>query len=119
MTRRDSTLKNAKKTVQFFRTTSTLDPAVWAFMLKAEGNGIEIPYWGIVPCERLQDPEGTQFFVRARVSRSMVVDVEVTKHAKGFGVGRARITGQEDAELRLAMYTALALMPHRGEIARG
>ena len=70
MTRRDSTLKNAKKTVQFFRTTS-------------------------------------------------VVDVEVTKHAKGFGVGRARITGQEDAELRLAMYTALALMPHRGEIARG
>lgn len=98
---------------------AALDPTVWGSILKAEGNGIDIPYWGIIPFERLQDSEGTQFFVRARVSGRMVIDVEVTKHATGFDVGGFRVSGQENAELKVALYTAVAVMPHRGEVTRG
>ena len=94
-----------------------LDPTIWAFMLSAEnteGAGPEVPYWGIIPMERLNDPDGTKFYVRARVSPNMVADVEVTKGVHGLSVGFWRVTGREDRQYRLTIHSALAVMPHRG-----
>ena len=83
-------------------------------MLKARSsNNRKIPYWGIIPLDRFQDAVGTKFFVRARVSQTMVLDVEVTTRAAGIEVGRVRIVGQTDSQLHLAIYSALAVMPDR------
>ena len=92
----------------------TWDHTVWAFILKAESTGLEVPYWGVIPMERLNDPEEEEYYVRARVSANMVIDVEVNKKAKGFSVGGCRIAGQEDGEFRLVIHTAQAVMPYRG-----
>ena len=97
-----------------------IDSTIWALILKAvneEGTAPGIPYWGIIPMERLNDPDGTRFFVRARVSLNMVADVEVTKNGGGFSVGGVRIAGREDGTYRLAIYSALAVLPDRGERA--
>ena len=97
-----------------------IDPTIWAFILKAvneEDSLPGVPYWGIIPMERLNDPDGTKFFVRARVSPAMVADVEVIKKAGGFSVGGVRIAGREDGAYRLAIYSALAVLPDRGERA--
>ena len=97
-----------------------IDPTIWAYILKAvseEGSETGAPYWGIIPMERLNDPDGTRFFVRARVSPNMVADVEVTKNGGGFSVGGVRIAGREDGAYRLAIYSALAVLPNRGERA--
>ena len=94
--------------------TTSLDPTWWGLVLKASsGDSRKIPYWGIIPLDRFQDAVGTKFFVRARVSQTMVVDVEVTKRASGIEVGRIRIAGQSDSQLRLKIYSALAVMPDR------
>ena len=95
-----------------------IDPTIWAFILSAENAETaapEIPYWGIIPMERLSDPDGTKFYVRARISRTMVADVEVIKSAHGFSIGSCRLTGREDGQYRLAIHSALAVMPGRGE----
>ena len=97
-----------------------IDSTIWAFILKAvneEGTAPGIPYWGIIPMERLNDPDGTRLFVRARVSLNMVADVEVTKNGGGFSVGGVRIAGREDGTYRLAIYSAHAVLPDRGERA--
>ena len=65
--------------------------------------------------DRLNDPDGTTFYVRARVSANMVADVEMTKLARGFSVGTVRIAGREDGSYRLSIYSAHAIMPDRGE----
>lgn len=91
------------------------DPKVWAYILKAESTGMEIPYWGIIPMGRLNDPEETEYYVRARVSANMVVDVKVTKNDDGLSLGHYRITGQEDGEFRLMIYAGHAMLPYRGE----
>ena len=70
---------------------------------------------GIIPMQRLNDANGTSFFVRARVSANMVADVQVTKTSDGFGVGTCRIAGRETGRYRLAIYSALAVLPNRGE----
>lgn len=93
------------------------DPTIWAFILSAEnadGTVRELPYWGVIPMERLNEPDGAKFYVRARISPNMVADVEVTKEAAGFSVGSYRLAGHEDGEYRLAIHTGLAVMPHRG-----
>lgn len=94
----------------------SLDPTVWAFLLLTveEQVGEEpAPYWGIIPTDRLNDPPGTTFYVRARVSATMFADVEVTKSAVGFTVGGARIAGRCDGTYRLAIHKALAVLPSR------
>lgn len=94
------------------------DPTIWAFILKAvneEGTAPSVPFWGIIPMERLNDPDGTKFFVRARVSLNMVADVEVTKNEDGFSVGGVRIAGHDHGTYHLAIYSALAVLPDRGE----
>ena len=45
------------------------DPTIWALIVKVKGINIEVPYWGIIPLERLDDPEETENYVRARVSK--------------------------------------------------
>ena len=93
-----------------------LDPTIWALILKAEGAhnaARDVPYWGIIPFERLSDPIGTKFYVRARVSSSMTADVEVTKDRGGFSVGPVRIAGREEGQYRLTIHSALAVLPHR------
>ena len=97
-----------------------IDPTIWAYILKAvndEGSAPDVPYWGIIPMERLNDPDGTTFFVRARVSPNMVADVEVTRNGASFSAGGVRIAGREDGMYRLAIYSALAVLPDRGERA--
>jgi len=94
---------------------ATLDPTIWAFQLVAvDAEEKHPPYWGVIPTERLNDPDGTTFYVRARVSARMVADVEVTKGGNSFSVGRIRVSGHEDGAYRLAIHTALALLPDRG-----
>ncbi len=96
------------------------DPTIWALILKAEcadGIAADVPYWGIIPLERLKDPVGTKFYVRARISAAMVADVEVTKSRGGMSVGSCRIAGREDGRYRLTIHTALAVLPRRGETA--
>ena len=43
----------------------------------------------------------------------MVVDVEVKRNYEGFSVGDCRVSGQEDGEFSLALYTAKAVLPNR------
>ena len=95
------------------QTKATPDPTVWAFLLQAvdeQARGKPAPYWGIIPTDRLNDPDGTTFYVRARVSANMVADVAVTKSA-------VRIAGREDGTYRLTIHSALAVLPDRGERA--
>ena len=95
------------------------DPTVWAFLLQAvdeQAGGKPAPYWGIIPTDRLNDPDGTTFYVRARVSANMVADVAVTKSAGGFSVGSVRIAGREDGTYRLTIHSALAVLLDRGEL---
>ena len=96
------------------------NPTIWAFMLRAvneEGSAPGVPYRGIVPLERLNDPDSTKFFVRAHVSQNLVADVEVIKSGSSFSVGGIRIAGREDGTCRLTIHSALAVFPHRGERA--
>ena len=81
---------------------------------KVDSTTSRVPYWGIIPLERLNDPAGTMFYVRARVSPNIVADVEVTREARGFSIGSCRIAGREDGQYRLYKHSALAVMPHRG-----
>lgn len=93
------------------------DPTIWAYLLRAENEenaAPEIPYWGVIPMERLNDPAGTKFYVRARISPNTVADVEVIKKRRGFSVGSCRLTSQEDGRYQLVINAALAVMPHRG-----
>ena len=102
------------------QTKATLDPTVWAFLLRAvdeQPGGESAPYWGIIPTDRLNDPDGTTFYVRARVSANMVADVAVTKSAGGFSVGAVRIAGREDGTYGLTIHSALAVLPDWGERA--
>ena len=97
-----------------------MDPTIWALMLTAVNEdraAPEIPCWGIIPLQRLNDPVGTSFYVRARISASMVADVQVTKANGGFSVGSCRIRGREAGRYKLELHTALAVMPERGEQA--
>ena len=103
------------------QTKATSDPTIWAFLLMAvdeQAGGTPASYWGVIPTDRLNDPDGTKFYVRARVSPNMVADVEVTKGARGFSVGGARIAGREGGAYRLTIHSALAVMPDRGERPR-
>jgi len=93
------------------------DPTIWAYLLRAtneENAAPDIPNWGVIPMDRLNDSAGTTFYVRARISPNMVADVEVTKETHGFSVGSCRLTGHEEGRYKLAIHTALAVMPHRG-----
>lgn len=97
---------------------ATPDPTVWALLLQAadeQAGGKRAPYWGIIPMDRLNDPDGTTFYVRARVSANMVADVAVTKSAGGLSVGDVRIAGREDGTYQLTIHSALAVLPDRGE----
>ena len=96
-------------------TSGTWDPEVWALIVKAESSNVEVPYWGIIPLERLDDPDEIEHYVRARVGGNMTIDVEVKRSAKGFSVGGCRISGREDGEVRLTLHTAIALLPNRAE----
>ena len=103
-----------------WQTKATSGPTVWAFLLMAVGERAgetPAPYWGVIPMDRLNDPDGTKFYVRARVSANMFADVEVTKRSRGFSVGGARIAGREGGTYRLTIHSALAVMPDRGERA--
>ncbi len=97
-----------------------MDPTIWALILTAVNEdpaGPELPYWGIIPLQRLNDSVGTSFYVRARVSASMVADVQVTKAKNGFSVGSCRIAGREAGRYQLAIHSAVAGLPDRGEQA--
>ena len=94
-----------------------MDPTIWALILKAVNTdpaAPEVPYWGIIPLQRLTHPAHTSFYVRARVSASMVADVEVTKTNDGSSVCSCRIGGRETGSYRLAIHSALAVLPNRG-----
>jgi len=99
---------------------ATVDPTIWGLILGAfddQAGERHVPYWGIIPMDRLNDPDGTTFYVRARVSANMVVDAQVTKRADGFDVGAVRIGGHEEGAYRLSIHSALAVLPDRGEPA--
>ena len=91
------------------------DPTILALLVKAESPGVEVPYWGIIPFERLNDPDESVYYVRARVSANMTIDVEVKRSTNGFSVGGCRVSGREDGEFRLALHTAIAVLPNRGD----
>ena len=97
-----------------------MDPTIWAWILTAVNTDPAapvVPYWGIIPLQRLNDPVGTSLYVRARVSASMVADVQVTKTNGGFSVGSCRIAGRETGRYQLEIHSALAILPDRGERA--
>ena len=97
-----------------------MDPTIWALILSAVNTdpaAPEVPYQGIIPLQRLNDPVGESFYVRARVSASMVADVQVTKTNDGVSVGSCRIAGRETGRYHLAIHAALAVLPDRGERA--
>ena len=99
---------------------ATVDSTIWGFILGAfddQADERHLPYWGIIPMDRLNDPDGKTFYVRARVSANMVADVQVTKRAGGFSVGAVRIGGHEEGAFRLSIHSALAVLPDRGEQA--
>ena len=102
------------------QTDATADPTIWAYILGAfddQPGETPVPYWGIIPMDRLNDPDDTTFYVRARVSANMVADVQVTKRAGGFSVGAVRIAGHEEGAYRLSIHSALAVLPDRGQVA--
>lgn len=48
------------------------DPTIWAYLLRAaneEDAAPDVPYWGIIPMGRQNDPAGTKFYVRGRNPR--------------------------------------------------
>ena len=98
-----------------------IDPTIWAFILKAvneEDSVPGVPYWGIIPDGATERPGRPPSSLCAPASApAMVADVEVIKKGGGFSVGGVRIAGREDGAYRLAIYSALAVLPDRGERA--
>jgi hypothetical protein len=66
-----------------------LHPTIWAGVLSAQskdGIALDVSCWESTPMDRLNDPDGMKYFVRARTSPGILADAEVTKQERNVSI---------------------------------